>query len=227
MKKYTTFFISALVMLFTFTACNESDNGSLTAAEYLEMIGHWEPNHGDSLTSSFRLLESEPTVYGNQPTDAQLEALYQRAVEAFEWFHMSPMPLNGTYEVVCENDFTYWRVDFDGISTLADLEAYLGSIFTEDVVSELLSNDLIYREFGGILYAIGASRGGDLTRGDEIHEIIRTTREHHGYDWIVYRVMVDVLDTDNLENVIGFELYDFHLTYVYGGWLFANFSLVR
>ncbi|MCL1863309.1 MAG: hypothetical protein FWF78_07075 [Defluviitaleaceae bacterium] len=87
MKKYSTFFISALVMLFAFTACNDNNNvnteqysntaypdiylfhesadmgtssedyGSLTAAEYLEMIGHWEPGHWDFLTSSFKLLD--------------------------------------------------------------------------------------------------------------------------------------------------------------------------
>ena len=204
---------------------NYDDPNSTAAAEYMEMIGHWEPSHWDFLTNSFMLINSVATNL-NQPTDAEIEALYQRAVEAFEWFHMTTMPLNTAYEAADENGIAHWRVDFEGISTLADLEAYLGSIFAAEIVNELLT-DSRYREFDGILYAIGADRGSDLTRGDEVHEIIRTTREHHGYDFMIYRVMVDILDADNLEEVVGFELYDFSLTRVDGNWMFINFNLVR
>jgi len=35
---------------------NEGPN-SESAAEYLEMIGHWEPSHWDFLTDSFRIIE--------------------------------------------------------------------------------------------------------------------------------------------------------------------------
>ena len=36
---------------------HNEDPNSETAAEYLEMIGHWEPSHWDFLTNSFRLTE--------------------------------------------------------------------------------------------------------------------------------------------------------------------------
>jgi len=202
MKKYTLVLTLVVVMLFAFTACDE----------YVMPV---ENPFATAITRE------------DQPTDEEIKALYQRAVEAFGWFHMSTMPENAAYQVIDENGFTYWRVDFEGISSLADLEAHLSLIFTADIVSELLSNTTIYREFDGILYTIGASRGGNLTRGDEVHEIIRTTREHLGYSVIIYSVMVDILNMDDLEEVVGFELYHFTLEFVDGVWLFSNFSLVR
>jgi len=162
----------------------------------------------------------------DQPTDEEIEALYQRAVEAFGWFQMSSMPEDQTQTRVCENGFTYWRVDVEGISTLAELEAHLDSIFAANIVSELLSNTTIYREFDGVLYTIGASRGGMLDRGDKVHEIIRTTREHLGYSVIIYSVTVDVLNVENLDEVVGFEIYQFPLERIDGVWLFTSFNLV-
>lgn len=205
---------------------NYDDPTSEIAAEYLEIIGHWEPNHWDFLTSSFRLTEPTATITReDQPTDIEIETLYQRAVEAFGWFHMTTMPLDMAYEVT-DNGFMYWRVDFEGINTMADLEAYLSTIFIAEIVDELLA-DSRYREFGGVLYAIGADRGSNLTRGSEVHEIIRTTREHLGYSVIIYSVTVDVLNAANLEEVVGFEIYQFTLEYVDGAWLFRYFDLVR
>lgn len=157
-------------------------------------------------------------------SDAEIEAIYQKAVEAFGWFDVETMPLDTTYEAVCENGFVYWRVDFEGINTLADLEAYLGTLFSPEIISGLFADGISYREFDGVLYAIGASRGGNLTRGDEVHEIIRNIREDNSN--IIYRVTVDVLNVDNLEEVVGFEIYDFVLSYVNGNWIFLNFNLV-
>jgi len=36
---------------------NHSDPNSESSAEYLEMVGHWEPSHWDFLVDSFRLID--------------------------------------------------------------------------------------------------------------------------------------------------------------------------
>jgi len=199
---------------------NMDDPNSEAAAEYLEMIGHWEEGHWDFLENSFRLLNGVE-ISSNILTDAEIEALYKKAIKAYGWFDMTTMPLDTTYEEVDENGFVLWRVDFSGIETMANLEAYLSSIFTSEIVDELLT-DSRYREFDGILYAIGADRGGMLDRGDETHEIIRESNEK-----IIYRVTVDVLDIETLEDVVDTVVYDFVLALVDGNWLFSNFNLTR
>jgi len=154
-------------------------------------------------------------------TDAEIGALYNKAANAFGWFDMETMPLDTTYEEVDENGMVYWRVDFEGIYTLADLEVHLSSIFAPEIASELLAGGL-YREFEGVLYAIGAGRGGMLDRGGETHEIIRESDQR-----IIYRVTVDVLDLETLEEVVDTVVYDFALNLVGEKWLFGNFNLTR
>ena len=78
----------------------------------------------------------------------------------------------------------------------------------------------IYRDFDDVLHTPGGGRGSDLTRGGEVHEIIREN-DHR----IIYRVTVDVLDWDTLKEVIDYVVYDFILTLVDGRWLFLNFNL--
>jgi len=201
--------------------------GNESAEEFLRMIGNWEPNFWDFLAQSFELDGAD--AFGQTVlTDAQIKDLYQSAVEAYSWFAMSTMPCDGLDPIADEDGFYFFRVAVDGIGSMADLEAHLHTIFTADFVYDLLDfrhRPATYRDFDGVLHTSGASRGGNLTRGDEEHEIIRTTRE--GNPNMVYRVMVDELDIDTLSEVVGFVLYDFHMVYENGRWLFSNFNLVR
>jgi len=165
----------------------------------------------------------------NTLRDAEIEALYQRAVEAFSWFDMTTMPLDSRYRRVDEDGIEYTRVTAYWINTLADLEAYLHGIFTANVVVEMFNLHYPYfsqryRDFDGVLYAIDADRGADITKGDETHEIIRESD-----DRIIYRVTVDVHEFGDgyLGDVIDTEVHEFILGLVDGEWLFSNFNLVR
>ena len=211
---------------------NTDDPYSEAAVEYLEMIGNWEPSHWDFLIDSFMLIDTTGTSLeqSGQPTDAEIEAFYNKAVEAMSWFRMASMPADYEDTTTDEDGNIYYRVVVDGINSLADLEAHLHTIFATDIVEDLMDfrhHPVMYRDFDGVLHTVGGARGGDITRGDEVHEIIRTTREHHGYDFMVYRVIVDILGGENLDEVIDYELYDFSLSRVDGDWIFLNFNLVR
>jgi len=148
-------------------------------------------------------------------------------VEAFAWFDREAMP-NDWEDYVFEEgehfDWQYFRVLHDDINTLADLEAHLNSIFTSDVIRELfdMHPHQMYRDFDGVLRTTGGERGWRMDVSDEVHEIIRENDQR-----IIYRVTVDILDVDTLQQVVDAEVHDFILTLVNGSWLFSNFDLTR
>lgn len=201
MKKLTTFFTLAVITLFAFTACGN-----------------------DTATETGAIEQTTTTVSSNQPpTDAEIEAIYQRAVEVFGWFDMTTIPYDWDDQMEDANGWVFVRVAYDGISSLADLEAYLHAIFTPNVVSEMF--DIVpgrFRDFDGVLYVLGGDRGGMMDRGDTTHEIIRESDQR-----IIYRVTVEILDWETLETVVDTVTYDFVLTLVNGKWLFSNFNLTH
>jgi len=155
----------------------------------------------------------------NTPTDAEIQVAYQRAVEAFAWFDRAAMPADWEDYVLAEGehfDWQYFRVLHDSINTLADLEAHLNSIFTADVVRELFDSHQheLYRDFGGVLRTTGGERGWNISAGEETHEIIRVNDQE-----IIYRVTVEVLDIETLEEVVDTVVYDFNYIFEDGRWL--------
>lgn len=74
------------------------------------------------------------------------------------------------------NSMTYNKVDYEGITTFADLETYLRGLFCEDVVQTLLADNTNgpqhYVDIDGALYALEADRGTDITKGEGTLEII-------------------------------------------------------
>ncbi|MCL2112144.1 MAG: hypothetical protein FWH32_07875 [Clostridiales bacterium] len=157
-------------------------------------------------------------------TDAEVEALYEEAVKAYNWFNLAAMPIDGSVSAELDG-MTYNKVDYPGISTHADLEAYLGTLFTADIVGDLLGENETYVDIGGELYAIDGARGANIMMGDETHEVIR-----EGDDEILFRVFVNVFDgpfMDEESKIEGVEVYDFTLVPVGGNWLFSVFHQIR
>jgi len=226
MKKIVLILTLVAIMVFAFTACNNNDGDNIVT------VAVQDTNLTTDSTQIYEPTETTPAAETNlgQPTDTQLEMIYHRAVEAYSWFRMASMPADSEDTATDEDGNIYFRVVVDGINSLIDLETHLRTIFATDIVDDLMDfrhPPAMYRDFDGVLFTVGGERGADITRGGESHEIIRTTREHHGYDLIVYRVIVDILDVDNLQEVVGFEIYDFSLSLVDGNWIFLNFNLTR
>jgi len=168
--------------------------------------------------SASRLNELLPTPV---LTDAEVEAFFQMAKEAWSWFRMGPMPHDDTDTILDEDGHVYMRVDFDGVSSLHELEAYLSTIFTADIVYDFLDfrhPPVMYRNFDGVLHVLGASASADITRGDEHHFIIRVSDRK-----VVYQVMVYVYDSDTLTQVVGTHFYEYVLTFEGENWLFSDF----
>ena len=160
-------------------------------------------------------------------SDAEIEAKLQNAWEAMAWFRLSSMPVEWELEphAVSEDGMYYWIVIHEAIGSMADLEAHLRSIFVEDIVTYLLFDQRLYRDFDGVLHSSPGDRGGRVDVGNENREIIRVSANE-----IIYRVHLDILewDADAMEwtgEIYEVEIHDFHLIYADGLWLFKNFHL--
>ena len=154
-------------------------------------------------------------------TEEEILAAYDRAVSAYEWFELSPLPCDGPVRL--EDGVEYRRVEYAGFGTLEDLRTYLGSLFSEELISRLLAQDTPvprYRDIDGALYVRPGGRAADAGKGAAAAAV---EREEDGSYLI--NVTVDLLDGD-LSTVAGVEFYAFPYREVGGRWIFTDFWLV-
>ena len=152
------------------------------------------------------------------PKAEEVKLAYKKATEAYSWFDLTTMNVDANSQKEYNGDI-YMKVNQEGIQSLSDLEAYLRSIFSDEVVDSLLETNR-YIDIDGALYAMPADRGTSIFAGEEHHKIIRESDKK-----IIYEVTVDILD-DNFEKVVDEEVYSFPYEFIEGKWVFTNFSLV-
>ena len=156
-------------------------------------------------------------------TDEEILAAYQRAEEAYNWFVMGPPALDRSDprtvgELVC------FPVDNPRFSTLADLRGYLKGLFSDSLVEQLLPADSAqFMDVDGVLCAVDAGRGADITRGGETLQVMRDGTPGR----YTVRVTVEVLDPEQDYAVVGSEDHDFLYEQVGDRWIFTTFSAVR
>lgn len=154
-------------------------------------------------------------------TQAEVRSAYDRAVTAYGWFDLSPLPCGQEQEMV--DGWVYQKVDYPGIEDLADLRAYLRVVFSPDLTERLLTRGEhpAYRDVDGALYAaVGVGREKESDKGSVEVEV--TQESETAYD---VEVTVELLDSSR-STVIGVESYSFPYEYVEGNWAFTDFQLV-
>lgn len=162
-------------------------------------------------------LEAEPRPL----TEEEVLAAYYRAVEAYGWFDLSPLPDNG--ETVRADGTVYRRVDFPGMEEVEDLRTYLRSLFSGELTEWLLDlggDKPFYRDIDGALYVSAVGRARAVNKGASQVEVHQT--DGHSYS---VEVTVDLLGDDRAA-VIGLECWSFPFTFVDGRWVFTDFCLV-
>lgn len=155
-------------------------------------------------------------------TQAEIRSAYDRAVTAYSWFDLTPLPC--TQEVQTVDGWTYQKVDYPGIEDLADLRAYLRVVFSEDLTERLLErgDHPVYQDVDGELYAaVGAGREKDSGKGSVGVEITQESENVYSVE-----VTVELLDATR-SSVVGVECYSFPYEFVDGGWVFTDFQLVN
>jgi hypothetical protein len=155
---------------------------------------------------------------------------YQKATEAFYWFEVTTMPVasfdrsdSSTYKEI--DGMLYHRVTSATIKTYADLENYLYTLFTQEIVAELLDHGgdyQRYRDIDGALHAILADRGTDIFKGEET---LAVTQESDVK--FTCTVSVELLSEAGDFAVTGYEVHEYSYELIDGQWVFTNFYLFR
>lgn len=153
------------------------------------------------------------------PSIDDVKDAYGKSFEAFTWFESSTMPFESSTKEV--DGMIYNKINHNTIKTYADLENYLHSLFSEEIVEEMLNQaHMRYRDIDGELYGIAADRGTDLYKGEETLEV----RQKSDVKFIC-TVEVDLLGEDYA--VTGYETHEFSYEFTNGHWVFTNFYLFR
>ena len=154
-----------------------------------------------------------------QPTPEEVLSAYDRAVTAFGWFRLAPLPCGGD-PVLVDGTF-YQRVARPGTSTMAELKTTLRGLFSDEVVERLLQEGEglpLYREIDGALYVTGEAREREDGKGAVTVEVEQTSETAFSVN-----VTVDLLDQDV---VTGMECWAFPYVLENGRWGFSEFRLV-
>lgn len=153
------------------------------------------------------------------PENAVVTEQYQKAAEAYGWFDMMSLKSDANQKKE-QNGSLYYKVTDTRFPTMAALEEYLKSLFSDEITARLLSSDN-YAEIDGALYTRGGARGADITKGEERYKILQ--KEDH----VVVEVEVDVIEDLDSGNITGTETYEFPFEQRDGRWVFTEFLLVR
>lgn len=169
-------------------------------------------------------LDTDPTSpYSTQNMKAFMAEKYNAAREAYFWFAVSGMPadeavdMNNIQQV---GDHHYYKVGHDTIKTLADLESYLKTIFSDKLAEGLLKMyPDNYIDIDGELWAADASRGTNIFVGNVIFSI-----QEKSEDKIVYNAFVEML-SDDMEVVESIETHTYNYEKTENGWRWTKFSI--
>ena len=153
------------------------------------------------------------------PSIEDVKVVYYKSIEAFSWYELTTMPVDSSTKEI--DGMIYNKVNHKTIKTYIDLENYLNSLFSQDIVEKMLNQEFMrYRDIDGELYAILADRGSDIYKGEETLEI----RQESDVKFIC-TVVVELLEEDS--TVTGYESHEFSYELIDGQWSFTNFYLFR
>lgn len=154
-----------------------------------------------------------------EPSVEDVTESYTRAYEAYTWFELTSMPHESTMKEV--DGRVYNKVNHESIKTYDDLENYLYSLFSKEIVEELLDSEFKrYGDIDGELYVVSGDRGTDKYKGEETFEV----KQKNDLKFICI-VEVELLGEDY--SVIGYESHEFIYEFIDDQWVFTNFGLVR
>ncbi len=155
MKKRTA--LLALLMLLILSGCGAPSADSAAERSSLEQE-----------TLGAALVEEEPRPL----TQMEVLSAYERAMTAYGWFELAPLPCGPEQEIV--DGWLYRKVDYPGIEDMADLRTYLRVMFSPELTERLLEqgDHPLYRDVDGALYAFdGTGSGRDRDSGKGAVEI--------------------------------------------------------
>lgn len=183
---------------------------------------------------------AEPSPEPTQPLEARLDdetvlAAYREAAEAFGWFagYRAPeLDVADQITITAEErggEVTLYRVTRPGLNSMDELRAYLKTLFSDEIVDELLKNGSAMFTDGpaGGLYTSGAGRGSDVTKGGLVLSVLWPAADNDALCTV--QAEVELLDWPEgaAEPVVtGTQLYQFPYQKVGDKWVFTQFASI-
>lgn len=184
--------------------------------------------------------EPAPHGLGDLPSDEEVLTVYRAAVDAYNWFtgyDDSTLALDPE-DALVRPDVTLYRVGRPGLESLDGLRAYLKTLFSDEIVDELMPADQVvdgvmmpgaggFVETENGLYARPAGRGADITKGGLTLAVLWPEEEAPA--GCVVQATVELLDWSpdmTTSTVVGSQTYDFPYQKVGDKWVFTHFESI-
>lgn len=179
------------------------------------------------------VLYDRKTPVITEDLDSYMYDVSRRAAEAIGWFEMNTMTARSGLSDIIErynqnthsetstkaaSEDGYTEIGDSRIKTYAELEAYLKTLFSDEIADRLLALGM-YRDINGRLCGLDAARGSDITKGGSAAAIKRLSDSK-----ISYTVTVELLSED-LKSVAGFETHGFTYELIGPKWVWTKFYL--
>lgn len=146
---------------------------------------------------------------------ADVEADYQRAREAWNWFFVEPLPLEK--EPIVYQGAEYYKVQHDQLKTMDDLKTYLGYIFSKNLVDEMIAYGP-YLELDGALCMVPAERDNEIRTSVVSGAAVK---DDAGWNYTVRMNVIDPYDEKLIYGTKDIEGYSYTMEDWH--WLFTGF----
>ena len=147
-------------------------------------------------------------------------ASYQRAAAVYGWFALGTAPVSEQSEKTGYGD--YYRLDYPGVTSRAELETFLNTLFAPDITARLLKEGKEqFIDLDGALYCLDAARGSDITLGEETDSVTPVSDTAGTLD-----AVVEVLGED-LSTVTDYKTFAFPYEIRDGRVIFTAFPYFR
>ena len=200
-----------VLLLSLLTGCGAGSPGDSPTVPAGATAASGEGEEGEMSTA---ILEEQARAL----TEEEILTAYDRAMDAYGWFYLETLPESGEPHTV--DGQQYYRVAYPGMENLADLQAYLRGLFSEELVESLLETGgdrPLYRDVEGTLYVHPSSR-----ERDDAVQVIDTEVEPYGETGYSVQVSVEASD----QGALVMENHTFPYEFVGDRWVFTDFRLV-
>jgi len=126
-------------------------------------------------------------------TDSPMDVI-DPAMEAFGWVELGTMSYDFGDERIEDGNY-YYLVDNEYFSTMEEMRAYLSTLFSDELVEDLIFRGS-YREFDGKLYGMAAARGSDIYIAEVTYARTEMTDEREVYEATVCYYDEDLVNID-------------------------------
>ncbi len=167
-------------------------------------------------------------------SEDQINEAYQKAKAAYLWFYYEPLSYESYVKVKSGDSsseelgpklvdgLNYYKATSDKINTYNQLKNYLNTIFSEEIVNDMLNGENVkikYKDIDKALYGTVPEIRPPSQTQDESYKVQKINPYRY-----IYNLNIDILTQDR-KNVDHRENYEYVYEFVNDRWVFTKFHL--